>query len=89
VAAQLGIRGVVVLGVRRGSPADEAGMRPFDARSREHGDVIVSAEGKPTMTLADLAAVLEEAGVGNSVTLKLRRGDAEREVKLRVIDLAG
>ena len=89
VAAQLGIRGVVVLGVRRGSPADEAGMRPFDARSREPGDVIVSAEGKPTMTLADLAAVLEEAGVGNSVTLKLRRGDAEREVKLRVIDLAG
>ena len=64
VAAQLGIRGVVVLGVRRGSPADEAGMRPFDARSREPGDVIVSADGKPTMTLADLAAVLEAAGVG-------------------------
>jgi 2-alkenal reductase len=51
--------------------------------------VIVNAGGKPTLTLADLAAALEEAGVGNTVTLTLRRGDAEREVKLRVIDLAG
>jgi 2-alkenal reductase len=89
VAGQLGIRGVVVLGVRRGTPADEAGIRPFDPRSREPGDVIVSAEGKPTLTLADLAAVLEEKGVGSEVTLKLRRGETEREVKLRVIDLAG
>jgi 2-alkenal reductase len=89
VASQLGIRGVVVLGVRRGTPADEAGIRPFDPRSREPGDVIVSADGKQTMTLADLAVALEEAGVGNTVTLKLKRGDSEREVKLRVIDLAG
>jgi 2-alkenal reductase len=89
VAGQLGIRGVVVLGVRRGTPADEAGIRPFDPRSREPGDVIVSAGGKPTLTLADLAAALEEAGVGNTVTVTVKRGEAEREVKLRVIDLAG
>ena len=66
-----------------------AGIRPFDARSREPGDVIVAAGGKPTLTLADLAAALEEAGVGNTVALTLRRGETEREVKLRVIDLAG
>jgi 2-alkenal reductase len=89
VAAQLGIRGVVVLGVRRGSPADAAGIRPFDPRSPEPGDTIVAVEGKPTYTLADLAAALDDAGVGKDVTIKLQRGNAQREVKVRVIDLAG
>ena len=89
VSAQLGVRGVVVLGLRRGSPADQAGLRPFDPRASEPGDVIVVADGKPTATLADLAAALEDAGVGKDVTLKVLRGSQEREVKVRVIDLAG
>ncbi len=89
VSAQLGVRGVVVLGLRRGSPADQAGLRPFDPRASEPGDVIVAADGKPTATLADLAAALEDAGVGKDVTLKVLRGSQEREVKVRVIDLAG
>lgn len=88
VSTQLGIRGVVVLGVRRGSPADQAGIRPFDPRSPEPGDAIVAVDGKPTLTLADLAAALDESGVGKDVTLKLQRGTAEREVKVRIIDLA-
>jgi 2-alkenal reductase len=87
VAAQLGVRGVVVLGVGRGSPADQAGIRPFDPRSGTVGDIIVAADGQRTQTAADLAAVLEAAGIGNDVTLKVIRGDAERDVKVRVIDL--
>jgi 2-alkenal reductase len=87
VAAQLGVRGVVVLGVRRGSPADQAGIRPFDPRSGTVGDIIVAADGQRTQTAADLAAVLEAAGIGNDVTLKVIRGDAERDVKVRVINL--
>ena len=87
VAAQLGVRGVVVVGVRRGTPADQAGIRPFDPMAGTIGDIIVAADGKATQTLADLAAALEDAGVGKDVTLKVLRGDAEREVKVRVIDL--
>jgi 2-alkenal reductase len=89
VAAQLGVKGVVVLGVARGSPADRAGIRPFTQNSREPGDIIVAVNGQPVDTLSDLAAALDEAGIGSDVTLSLRRGDARRDVKVRVIDLQG
>ena len=88
IAQQLGISGVVVLGIGRGSPAESAGLKPFRPDSREPGDIIVGVDGKPTRSLADLAQALEDAGIGKEVTLKVRRGDAEREVKTRVVDLA-
>ncbi|HEY0336722.1 MAG TPA: trypsin-like peptidase domain-containing protein [Burkholderiales bacterium] len=87
VAAQLGVQGVVVLGVARGSPAEQAGLRGFRPDSSEPGDIIVAVNGKRTITVADLAAALEEAGVGNEVAAKVRRGNQEREVKMRVVDL--
>jgi 2-alkenal reductase len=87
VAALLGVRGVVVLGVKQGSPADQAGIRPFDPRIGAVGDIIVAADGQRTQTAADLAEVFEDVGVGHEVTLRIVRGDAEREVKVRVIDL--
>ena len=61
VAAQLGVSGVVVLGVRQGAPADQAGIRAFDPHFDAVGDIIVAA---------DLAAVFEAAGVGKEVTLR-------------------
>jgi 2-alkenal reductase len=87
VAAQLGVRGVAVLGVRRGSPADQAGIHPYDPRSGAVGDIIVAAGDRRTQTAADLAAALEDAGVGKDVTLRIVRGNVEREMKVRVIDL--
>jgi 2-alkenal reductase len=87
VASQLGIRGVVVLGVARGSPAERAGLQPFRRDSSEPGDIIVAVNGKPTPTLADLAQGLDDAGIGKEVTLRVRHGNAEREVKARVVDL--
>ena len=87
VAAQLGVRGVVVLGVRRSSPADQAGIRPFDPPSGTGGDILIAADGQRTQTAADLAAVFEDAGVGTEVTLTIVRGDAEREVTVRLIAL--
>jgi 2-alkenal reductase len=89
VAAQLGVKGVVVLGVARGSPAEKAGIRPFVKGSKEPGDVIVAVNGKPAESLSDFAEALDLAGIGNEVTLTVRRGDAKREVKARVIDLQG
>jgi 2-alkenal reductase len=87
VAAQFGVRGVVVLGVRRGSPAEQAGIRSFDPQSGTVGDIIIAADGQRTPTAADLTAVFADAGVGTEVTLTIVRGDAERKVKVRLIDL--
>lgn len=87
IAAQLGVRGVVILGVQRGSPAAEAGLQPFDPRTGTIGDIIVEAGGKRTHSLADLAAALEDAGIGKEVTLKVLRGQDTREVKVEIIDL--
>lgn len=87
ITAQLGVRGVVVVGVARGSPAADAGLRPFDPRTGQIGDIIVAANGKPTQSLADLAAALEDAGIGKEITIKVLRGNEERETKVRVIDL--
>jgi 2-alkenal reductase len=87
IAAQLGARGVVVMGVQRGAPAEQAGLKPFDPRTGQIGDVIVAVEGKPTLTLADLAAALEDVGVGKEATLKVLRGDQQRDVKVRVVDV--
>jgi S1-C subfamily serine protease len=49
--------------------------------------IIVATNGQRTQTAADLAGVFEDTGVGKDVTLKLVRGDAEREVTVRLIDL--
>jgi 2-alkenal reductase len=87
IAAQLGVPGVVVLGVQPGSPAAQAGMRPFDPRSGTIGDIIIAANGKETPSVADLAEVLESAGIGNEVTLEVVRGKEQRKVTVRVIDL--
>jgi S1-C subfamily serine protease len=87
IASQLGIQGVMVLGVARGSPAERAGIQPFDLRRKREGDVIVALDGKPVQTFSDFVAMLDELGVGKDVTLTLRRGDEQRDVKVRTIDL--
>jgi 2-alkenal reductase len=87
VAAQIGVKGVIVLGVQRGSPAAQAGLRPFTQQSREPGDIIVALNGKAVESLSDFAAALDEAGIGKDVTLTVLRGDQKRDVRTRVIDL--
>jgi len=65
-ALTLALSGVLVVAVEPGSPAEAAGLQP--------GDVIVEVNGVPVRSVADLAAVLEEAGVK----------DPDREVVLNV-----
>jgi 2-alkenal reductase len=88
LTAQLGVHGVVVAEVLPGTPAEEAGLIGIDVRGRQLGDVITRVNGTPTATLAELAAALEEVGIGNEAELTVLRAGRERTVSVRVIDIS-
>ena len=87
-AARLGIDGVVVVRVLPGSPAAQAGIAGIDARSGNIGDVIVGANGRPVHRLADLTAVVEEAGLDKPVNLLVERDGRVRSVRVTTTDVA-
>lgn len=87
LVARAGISGVVLAEVGRGTPAAEAGLQAMNRRSGDLGDVITAVNGRSTDTLSEFVVELERAGVDSTVELQVRRGDRERRVKVRVIDL--
>jgi putative serine protease PepD len=60
--------------VTAGGPAAKAGVKP--------GDVIVGFEGKRVRTPDQLVVSIRARAVGDTVTLKVRRGDAELELRM-------
>lgn len=86
VAARLGAEGVVVYGVIKGSAAEQAGLAGIERNIL--GDIIVAVDGRPIRTLAQFARILEEAGIGKTVTLRVRRNGSERDVKVTVSDIS-
>jgi 2-alkenal reductase len=87
VATRLGVEGVVVVRTTPGSPAARAGLRGVDPATNALGDVIVKANGEPVRRLADLTRQLEQAGVGQRVTLELLRGSRSAEVAVEIADI--
>ena len=83
VLRRLGIEGALVLDVKEGGPADEAGIRPTRRTPRGNimlGDVIMAINGEEVESGSDLLAKLDKFQVGEKVTLKIRRNDQEIEV---------
>ena len=87
MAARLGAEGVVVVRTMPGSPAEQAGLRGVDPRTGVLGDVIVAVDGKPVHNLANLTDQLEQAGVGKTIELSIKRGGATTSVKMQVADI--
>jgi 2-alkenal reductase len=87
-SARLGIDGVVVVQVLPGSPAAQAGLTGIDRRTGDIGDVIVGANGRPVHRLADLTAVVEEAGLDKPVNLLVERDGRVRTVRVTTADVA-
>jgi S1-C subfamily serine protease len=65
LAARSGTKGVAVVKVVSGSPAEAAGMRA--------GDVIAAIDGKPVTSAAQLVNRLDEHKVGDTVRLTVQR----------------
>lgn len=85
-----GAPGVLVLGVVPGSPAAAAGLR--GARMGDGGlvpgDVIEAVDGAAVAGIEDLRAALDLRAAGDAVVLRLRDGDASRDVTITLAPAA-
>jgi S1-C subfamily serine protease len=84
-----GLRGVVVLGVEPGSPADRAGVRGVvrTPRGLALGDVIVGIDQQKVEDYDDFYNALDAHQSGDRVNLKLRRGDQVVEAQTELMAL--
>ena len=70
--------GVKVAGVTPGSPAEKAGLA--------EGDVLLRLDGREIADLRGYSELLRTLSPGQAVKLLIRRGDAEREVGVTVVE---
>ncbi len=83
IAARSGIEGVAVIGVERGSPAADAGLRGarlVDGGDLLVGDIILSLGGQRIRDRESLLDALEQHRIGDRVTLRFMRNEEEMEV---------
>ena len=76
IAERLGVNGVLVVDVARGSAASKAGIQPTrrDAEGKLRlGDIITTVDGKTVATPNDLFLLLEKYKIGDVVTLSMLR----------------
>ncbi len=78
----------MVTKVTPGSSAEEAGIIGIDFRRRLLGDVITHINGKPVRTVAEIASILQDAGVGSKVEVTVQREDSSRLVMVTVMDIS-
>lgn len=86
-ATRLGIDGVIVLRTIPGSPAAEAGLMGAERAGGVVQDVITAVDNHPVHSMSDLAAMLQQAGTGNTVELTVDRGGQSRTVRVKVGDI--
>jgi S1-C subfamily serine protease len=87
VQRRMGVKGVAVAEVERGSAAAEAGLRAAQIDRRGGvvpGDLILAVDGREVHEPADLIARLDEKRVGDTVTLRVLRDGRENEVRAKL-----
>jgi len=88
-------KGLLVSSARKGGNADRSGMRGGSTSVRYYqsvfnvgGDIIVSVDGMPVSSLADLYSALEDNKPGDSVKVEYYRGSKKMSVTLALSDRA-
>jgi S1-C subfamily serine protease len=87
VAQRLGVDGVVVYRVDRGSGAERAGLQGLRRAAFgrvELGDVIVTVDGQHVASSGDLLVALEGKAAGRTVRLGVLRGDRRVEIPVQL-----
>ncbi|WIA10403.1 hypothetical protein OEZ85_010595 [Tetradesmus obliquus] len=78
---RIGEKGVLVLDVTPGSPAERAGLRPTSRNAAGDlilGDIITSVDGAPVASARDLLEQLDAKRVGDKVVVDVLRGGRQR-----------
>lgn len=73
------VEGVLVIRVMENTPAAKAGLR--------RGDVVTEVNGAAIANADDLQSKVEDTRVGDSLELKIRRGDRTQMVKIKTAEL--
>lgn len=81
---RLGIQGVIIVRVERGSTAEKAGLKGIKRINGEIflGDIIIGINGNPITSLDNLRQELDKYKVGQEVTLKVIRDEKEFQVNI-------
>jgi S1-C subfamily serine protease len=83
--SRLGIEGVGILEVHRGSSAEKVGLRAVRRLSDgqvKMGDVIVECDGSPVKKGSDLIRILDRHEVGNEVNLVILREGGKQLIRI-------
>jgi S1-C subfamily serine protease len=85
--SELGFRGVMVIAVEKGSPAERGGLRGtrFDHFGNfSAGDIISAIDDDPIECVEDLLKHLEDKAVGQTVHIRFQREGISRLVSLKL-----
>jgi S1-C subfamily serine protease len=75
-------QGVYLTGVAAGSPAAQAGLRGATRNGLgPGGDVITAIDGRIVRSIGELAGIIDSHAVGDTVTLTVRRGTEELQLR--------
>ncbi len=81
---RLGIEGVLLIKIQPGSAAEQAGLQGTRQISGQLvlGDIIIGINGTPVSSSTDLATILQNHNIGDTITLKIVRNNEEFQVDL-------
>jgi S1-C subfamily serine protease len=89
-AKQLGVTGVLVLGVSENSAAARAGLiatKRDDFGRLVLGDIVVAVNGQTLSNVEDLMAAFDERQIGERVRITVKRGTSVRDVYITLEEI--
>jgi S1-C subfamily serine protease len=93
LAVRARVRGALVLMVKPGSPAAQAGIQPTRRDTRSGaivlGDVIVEVDGETIADHLDLFRVLDRKAVGDTLAVGILRGQSRLDVQVTLVAIDG
>ncbi len=86
--ASLGVVGVVIDRIMPNGSADQAGLIGIDYRRRVLGDIILAIDDQEVNNIVDLVRIMQKYEIGQTMTLKVKRGEEVRDVQVATMDIS-